>query len=81
MDAQTAIDEINARNAAGNPMSVVELQNLSSSVDASTGGASLILNSGGVGDLQPDGLYEFSSQRVVDVVNNNHGWYTPHMVA
>lgn len=45
MDAQTALNEINARNAAGNPMSVTELRALADQIDAGTGGVSLILNS------------------------------------
>ena len=63
MDAQSAIDEINARNTAGNPMSVSELRALADSVDASVGNSQLLLFSGGVGDVvDPDtGFREFSA--------------------
>ena len=52
MDAQSAINEILSRNATGNPMSVAELRTLASSVDASVGSSTLLLYSGGVGDLK-----------------------------
>ena len=46
MDAQTAINEIIARKAANNPMTVDELKALANSVDVSTGNSILLLYSG-----------------------------------
>lgn len=51
MDARTAIDQITARIDVGNPMSVSELQTLANSVDAGIGNSTLLLYSGGIGEI------------------------------
>ena len=51
MDAQSAINEIIARNDANDPMSVNELRALANTVDVSTGNSTILLYSGGVGEI------------------------------
>lgn len=63
MDSQSAINEILSRDAARNPMSVAHLRLLVSSVEASVGNSTLLLYSGGVGDIDvATGYREFGAR-------------------
>lgn len=66
MDANTALNQINARNNAGNPMSVTELRNLAGQVDVSAGNATLLLYSGGVGDDLGNGQRQFGARPIAE---------------
>ncbi|HNP52715.1 MAG TPA: hypothetical protein PKJ85_13110, partial [Nitrosomonas nitrosa] len=72
MDAQTAINEIIARKAANNPMTVDELKALANSVDVSTGNSILLLYSGGVGEVTDTitGYRKFSSGKLTEFLSN-----------
>ncbi|SDY86879.1 calcium-binding protein, partial [Nitrosomonas sp. Nm33] len=72
MDAQSAINEIIARNAANNPMSVNELQALANTVDISTGNSTILLYSGGVGEITDPvtGYREFKALDFAESLSN-----------
>jgi len=72
MDARTAIDQITARIDAGNPMSVSELQTLANSVDASIGSSTLLLYSGGIGEIidPVTGIRDFSAKAIAESLAN-----------
>ncbi len=72
MDAQSALNEIAARNTAGNPMSVNELHALVNSVDASAGNSILLLWSGGVGNIaNSNGERIFKAKDIAESLSNN----------
>ena len=65
MDAQSAINQILSRNASGDPMSVAELRTLAASVDATAGGATVLLYSGGVGNINvTTGLRDYGTKEI-----------------
>ncbi|GJL74314.1 calcium-binding protein [Nitrosomonas sp.] len=72
MDALTAISQITARIETGNPMSVSELQTLANSVDANVGDSTLLLYSGGAGEIvnPATGYREFSSKFIAESLVN-----------
>jgi hypothetical protein len=72
MDALTAISQIAARVDAGNPMSISELQALANSVDASAGNSTLLLFSGGIGDIidVDTGRRDFSAEDIAKSLAN-----------
>ena len=72
MNASDALNEITARETAGNPMSVSELRALANSVDASTGNSTLLLWSGGVGkDASSNGEKEFKAKAIAESLSND----------
>lgn len=72
MDAQTAINEIIARKAANNPMTVDELRALAKSVDVSAGNSILLLYSGGVGEITDTATdyRKFSAGQLTEFLSN-----------
>ncbi|SFL62127.1 IS630 transposase-related protein, partial [Nitrosomonas communis] len=72
MDAQSAINEIISRNAANNPMSVNELQALANTVDVSAGDSTILLYSGGVGEITDPvtGYREFKALDFAESLSN-----------
>ncbi|MDV6345102.1 calcium-binding protein, partial [Nitrosomonas sp. Is37] len=72
MDAQSAVNEIIARNAANNPMSVNELRALANTVDVSTGNSTILLYSGGVGEITDPitGFRNFAAMQLAESLSN-----------
>ncbi|SDX17986.1 calcium-binding protein, partial [Nitrosomonas communis] len=72
MDEQSAINEIIARNNANNPMSVNELRALANTVDVSTGNSTILLYSGGVGEIIDPviGYREFKTSDFAESLSN-----------
>ncbi|PTQ88478.1 Ca2+-binding RTX toxin-like protein [Nitrosomonas nitrosa] len=72
MNAQSAINEIAIRSAANNPMSVNELRLLANNVDVTIGNSTLLLYSGGVGEIIDPltGYREFKASDFAESLSN-----------